>query len=47
LARIEVPGEYFQVIMGRAAEVERELKAVGYVYAALDLRGYRTGSMDE
>ncbi len=47
LARIEVPGEYFHVIMGRAAEVERELKAVGYIYAALDLRGYRTGSMDE
>jgi uncharacterized protein len=47
LARIEVPGEYFHVIMGRAAEVERELKAVGYVYTALDLHGYRTGSMDE
>lgn len=47
LARIEVPGEYFQVIMGRAAEVEKELKAAGYVYAALDLCGYRMGSMNE
>jgi uncharacterized protein len=47
LARIEVPGEYFHLIVGRAAEVDRELKAVGYVYTALDLCGYRTGSMDE
>lgn len=47
LARIEVPGEYFHVIMGRSAEVERELKAVGYVYVALDLCGYRVGSMNE
>jgi pyridinium-3,5-biscarboxylic acid mononucleotide sulfurtransferase len=47
LARIEVPGEYFHVIMREAAEVERELKAVGYVYVTLDLRGYRTGSMNE
>jgi uncharacterized protein len=47
LARIEVPGEYFQILMGRAAEVEKELKAAGYVYVTVDLRGYRTGSMNE
>lgn len=47
LARIEVPGEYLHLIVERAAEVERELKNLGYTYAALDLRGYRMGSMNE
>lgn len=47
LARIEVPGEYHRLIMERAAEVERELKSLGYVFVALDLGGYRTGSMNE
>jgi uncharacterized protein len=47
LARIEVPGEYFQLIAERAAEVEKELKDLGYTYTALDLRGYRMGSMNE
>jgi uncharacterized protein len=47
LARIEVPGECRHLVMERAAEVEKELKAIGYVYVTLDLCGYRTGSMDE
>jgi uncharacterized protein len=47
LARIEVPGEHFHLITERAAEVTRELKALGYVYIALDLHGYRMGSMNE
>lgn len=47
LARIEVPGEHLHLIVERAAEVERELKNLGYTYAALDLRGYRMGSMNE
>jgi uncharacterized protein len=47
LARIEVPGDYFQLIAEKAAEVEKELKDLGYIYAALDLRGYRMGSMNE
>ena len=39
--------------MARALEPEvaetivRELKAAGYRYVSLDLRGYRTGSLNE
>lgn len=47
LARIEVPGQYRRLILEKAAEAETGLKALGYVYVALDLRGYRTGSMNE
>jgi len=47
LARIEAPVEYHRLILERAAEVESKLKALGYVYVALDLLGYRAGSMNE
>jgi len=47
LARIEVPAEYQLLILESAAEVESKLKALGYVYVALDLLGYRAGSMNE
>ena len=48
-ARIEVAPDD----IGRLAslplrdEVVGELKAAGFTYVALDLQGYRTGSMDE
>jgi uncharacterized protein len=32
---------------GPRAEVERALRDLGWRYAALDLRGFRTGSMNE
>ncbi|BAF58433.1 ATP-utilizing enzymes [Pelotomaculum thermopropionicum SI] len=47
LARIEVPEEYLQFVAERAAEVDRSLKGLGYTYVALDLLGYRAGSMNE
>lgn len=47
LARIEVPGEYLGFVAERAAEVEKSFKELGYSYVALDLQGYRTGSMNE
>lgn len=47
LARIEVPVEYLGFVVERAAEVEKSLKELGYNYVALDLQGYRTGSMNE
>jgi pyridinium-3,5-biscarboxylic acid mononucleotide sulfurtransferase len=47
LARIEVP----RWLIGRAAELSEEiagaLKALGYVYVALDLTGFRSGAMNE
>jgi len=49
IARIELPPEQ----LARALEPEirgaivREVKALGYHYVALDLEGYRTGSLNE
>ena len=49
IARIEVPGKD----MGRFLEdgfrsiVVERLKAIGYTYVALDLQGFRSGSMNE
>ena len=49
IARIELPAEQ----LARALEPEirgaivREVKALGYHYVALDLEGYRTGSLNE
>ena len=49
IARIEVGGEemtkFFEPNFRR--QVIQELKGLGYLYIALDLEGYRTGSMNE
>jgi len=47
LARIEVPEKYLSFVLEHASIIEKELKGLGYTYVALDLRGYRTGSMNE
>ncbi|MCL6635343.1 MAG: ATP-dependent sacrificial sulfur transferase LarE [Peptococcaceae bacterium] len=47
LARIEVPRDCLGLVVERAAEVAAKLKEIGYTYVALDLHGYRTGSMNE
>ena len=47
VARIEVPADDIPRVAARAAEVSGELKDCGFAYVALDLRGYRTGSMNE
>lgn len=47
IARIEVPDAYKGVVIDYASEVESKLKELGYTYVALDLKGYRTGSMNE
>jgi uncharacterized protein len=49
LARIELsPGDFTRAVQDpdRRAIVEA-LKALGYRYVALDLQGYRTGSLNE
>lgn len=49
LARVEVGaeerGRFFQE--GLLDTVDAELRRLGYVYTTLDMRGYRTGSMNE
>jgi uncharacterized protein len=46
-ARIEVDPGDFPVVIERRHEIVEGLKALGYVYVALDLEGYRTGSMNK
>lgn len=49
VARLELePGEMLRVFHdGLAGQVASELKRIGFTYVALDLEGYRTGSMNE
>jgi uncharacterized protein len=47
LARIEVPPEAIPDVAARAGEIAAAFKGLGFAYAALDLQGYRTGSMNE
>ena len=49
MARIEVPPGEIPRLMDPAVRERavRELKAAGYVFVALDLQGYRTGSLNE
>lgn len=48
LARIEVePSEFSKMLEGGiAAKLDRDLRELGFAYVALDLGGYRTGSMN-
>ena len=47
LARIEVPPADIPRIAARAEEIAAALKSFGFTYVALDLQGYRTGSLNE
>lgn len=49
LARIEVPSEYLAVLAEPeiAARIDKYFRSLGYHYVSLDLRGFRSGSMNE
>jgi uncharacterized protein len=47
IARIEVEDIDIRTIIEHRHEVHEKLKALGFSYVALDLKGYRTGSMNE
>jgi uncharacterized protein len=47
IARIEVGEEDFDKILMYRDEIAEELKKFGFLYITLDLKGYRTGSMNE
>ena len=47
MARIEVPPADIPRLAARAGEIAAAFKDFGFAYAALDLKGYRTGSMNE
>jgi pyridinium-3,5-biscarboxylic acid mononucleotide sulfurtransferase len=46
IARLEVPVELLPEFVARREELVAGIKAAGYSYVALDLEGYRTGSMN-
>ncbi|HEX2927845.1 MAG TPA: ATP-dependent sacrificial sulfur transferase LarE [Ruminiclostridium sp.] len=49
IARIEVSQDQFQKIIEPSVreKIYTEFKKIGFMYTALDLKGYRTGSMNE
>ena len=47
LARIEVPAERIAELVAIADTVDLKLKEIGYTYVSVDLRGYRSGSLNE
>jgi len=47
IARIEVEPADFERLLQQRETITTYLQALGYVYVALDLEGYRTGSMNE
>lgn len=47
VARIEVPPEDFAAILQHRAQIIAALQTLGYLYVALDLAGFRSGSLNE
>ena len=49
LARIEVPAQYISMLAEPATRraIDEHFRSVGYSYVALDLTGFRSGSMNE
>lgn len=49
VARLEIPPERFRLVLerGPAQELAARLRGLGFNYIALDLEGYRSGSLDE
>ena len=47
VARLEVPEEELARAVSLHAELQRKIKAAGYAFVALDLGGFRSGSLNE
>ncbi|UUZ97210.1 ATP-dependent sacrificial sulfur transferase LarE [Paenibacillus sp. P25] len=47
LARVEVPVSDLAEVLAVAETVHAKLKEIGYAYVTLDLKGYRSGSLNE
>lgn len=47
VARLEVPTADFAIVLAQRAKVVEQLRAIGYTFVALDLAGYRMGSLNE
>lgn len=47
VARVELPKSDFEAALRRSDEIDRAVREAGYRYVALDLRGFRSGSLNE
>ena len=47
IARLEVPPADFEIVLAQRAKIAEQLRAIGYTFVALDLVGYRMGSLNE
>jgi len=47
IARIEVPLTRFSDVLDKRVQIVQLIKEAGFIYATLDLQGYRSGSMEE
>jgi uncharacterized protein len=47
VARVEVEDEAFDTVLDHKDEIVDALRGFGFIYVTLDLKGYRTGSMNE
>jgi len=47
VARIEVASDKMMQLLEKRVEVQHKLESLGFDYVSIDLRGYRTGSMNE
>jgi uncharacterized protein len=47
IARLELPSARLPDVLARASEIVATFKKLGFVYVALDLQGFRSGSMHE
>jgi uncharacterized protein len=47
IARIEVPVDTFELILSSRETINQALKEFGFSYVTLDIKGFRSGSMNE
>jgi uncharacterized protein len=47
IARIEVPEPEIRMVFDHRNQIHQKLHGLGFSYVTLDLKGYRSGSMDE
>lgn len=47
IARIEVPPQATAEVLSHADAITKKLESLGFFYVTLDLKGYRTGSLNE
>jgi pyridinium-3,5-biscarboxylic acid mononucleotide sulfurtransferase len=47
IARLEVTPDDFEVVLAQREKIVEQLRTIGYTFVALDLAGYRLGSLNQ